>query len=161
MFPWLEEIRERMTAYAHDRGRSLKHQLGYGYDGIVYSTTCQSAIKGLRYHNLYERERDVYLRLFNRGVFDVCGCKVPRLIDYEDRLLIVEMEVVTPPFVLDFAGAYLDDRPDFPAEVMRRWLREKAVQFGDDWPRVQSIMAELSGHGIHLADVKPGNITFR
>ncbi len=44
---------------------------------------------------------------------------------------------------------------------MRDWRREKAAQFGDDWPRVQSIMAELAGHGVHLANVKPGNITFR
>lgn len=71
------------------------------------------------------------------------------------------MEIVAPPFVLDFAGAYLDDRPNFPADVMWDWRREKSAQFGDDWPRVQSIMAELAGHGVHLADVKPGNITFR
>jgi hypothetical protein len=160
MLPWLEVVRERLSEYAGNRGRVIEEQLGYGYDGIVCSTDCQSAIKGLRYQELYERERDVYLRLYNRDVFEVSGCSIPRLMDYDDRLWVVEMEIVSPPFVLDFAGAYLDRKPDFPANVMRRWQREKLAQFGDDWPRVQSIMAELARHGIHLADVKPGNITF-
>lgn len=161
MFPWLEAIRARIAEYAALRGRQLVEQLGYGYDGIVYSTDCQSAIKGLRYQELYERERDVYLRLQSRNVQSVCGCKVPQFIDGDDNLWVVEMQIVSPPFVLDFAGAYLDKKPDFPANVMRRWMREKVSQFGDDWPRVQSIMAELARHGVHLADVKPGNITFR
>lgn len=161
MFPWLDEIRDRLSLYVESRGHRIESQLGYGYDGIVWTTDRKSALKGLRYQKLYERERDVYLRLFNSGIFEVGGCRIPRLIDYEDRLWVVEMEIVAPPFVLDFAGAYLDDRPNFPADVMRDWRREKSAQFGDDWPRVQSIMAELAGHGVHLADVKPGNITFR
>jgi hypothetical protein len=69
------------------------------------------------------------------------------------------MEIVQPPFVLDFAGAYLDRRPEFPTDVYADWLAEKAEQFGDDWPLVQSIMATLAGIGVFLADVKPGNIT--
>ena len=43
-----------------------------------------------------------------------------------------------------------------PAEFAR-----KLEQFGADWPRVKTIMAELARHGVHLADVKPGNISFR
>jgi hypothetical protein len=161
MLPWLDEVRQRLVEYASSRDRVITKQLGYGYDGIVYSTNCQSAIKGLRYQELYERERDVYLRLYNQNVFEVCGCQIPRLIDYDDRLWVVEMETVSPPFVLDFAGAYLDRKPDFPPDVLRTWQREKRAQFRDDWPRVLSIMAELARHGVHLADVKPGNITFR
>lgn len=161
MLPWLQELHDRVAEYASLRDRTLKQQLGYGYDGIVYSTECQSAVKGLRYQALYERERDVYLRLYNLQIESVCGCNVPKLMDYDDRLWVIEMEIVSPPFVLDFAGAYLDRKPDFPADVMRTWQREKRAQFRDDWPRVLSIMAELARHGVHLADVKPGNITFR
>ena len=161
MLPWLDEVRQRLVEYAGSRERAIRKQLGYGYDGIVYSTDCLSAIKGLRYQELYERERDVYLRLYNHDVFEVCGCRIPRLIDYDDRLWVVEMETVSPPFVLDFAGAYLDRKPDFPPDVMRTWQREKRAQFRGDWPRMVSIMAELARHGVHLADVKPGNITFR
>jgi hypothetical protein len=161
MLSALKEVRERLTRYAAERAYGIRRELGFGYDGIVWATDCQSAIKGLRYRELYERERDVYLRLLEHGVEQVCGCNVPRIIDCDDDLWVVEMEIVRPPFVLDFAGAYLDRKPDFPVDVMRRWRREKADQFRDDWPRVQSIMAELARIGVHLADVKPGNITFR
>jgi len=71
------------------------------------------------------------------------------------------MGIVSPPFVLDFAGAYLDARPNYPDEVMLEWRAEKREQFGTHrWSVVQSIMASLARYGIYLADVKPGNITF-
>ncbi len=71
------------------------------------------------------------------------------------------MEIVSPPFVLDFAGAYLDQRPDYPDDVLEEWMEDKRLQFGDErWDIVQSIMAAFRGFGIHLADVKPGNIMF-
>ena len=50
--------------------------------------------------------------------------------------------------------------PDFPKSVMARCQREKRQQFGANWDRVQSIMANLRRYGIYLADVKPGNISF-
>jgi hypothetical protein len=51
--------------------------------------------------------------LKERGVEKICDCAVPELIGYDDELLIIEMTVVTTPYVLDFAGAYLDWSPDF------------------------------------------------
>lgn len=105
------------------------------------------------------KERDVYLRLKHHDIASVEGAQIPALIDHDDELWIVEMQIVSPPFVLDFAGAYLDRAPDWPDDVLLEWQEEKAEQFGDDWDRVQSIMATLRGHGIYLADVKPGNIT--
>lgn len=44
------------------------------------------------------------------------------------------MEIVAPPFVLDFAGAYLDAPSDYPDEVMAAWSDEKQEQYGNDWP---------------------------
>ena len=152
---------QRMQQYAAARGRIVLASLGSGYDGQVFSTNTNTAIKVFRYENLYRRERDVYLRLLEHDVFEVCGCRIPQLVDIDDTLAIIEMEIVEPPFVLDFAGAYLDQLPDFPEDVMQDWLDAKEEQFEDDWPLVQSIMATLSSYGVHLADVKPGNITLR
>jgi hypothetical protein len=45
------------------------------------------------------------------SIVDVAGFAVPQLIHHDDRLWVVEMGIVSPPFVLDFAGAYLDLRP--------------------------------------------------
>lgn len=155
-----EDLLDRMGRYAERSGCEPKIELGFGFDGIVFSTDRQSAIKILRYESLHQRERDVYLRLREQNVFAVVGFDVPRLLAFDDQLWVVEMSIVSPPFVLDFAGAYLDQRPDYPDEVLREWLAEKQEQFGDRWTVVRKVMAEFARHGIHLADVKPGNIEF-
>lgn len=161
MEDWREEILERAKLFAAENGRNLIGQLGYGYDGSVFATERQSAIKVLRFQRLYQRERDVYLRLRTHSMVEVAGFAVPQLIQHDDRLWIVEMGIVSPPFVLDFAGAYLDKRPDYPDDIMEEWQADKLEQFGEErWPIVQNIMAHFARMGIYLADVKPGNITF-
>ena len=40
------------------------------------------------------------------------------------------MTVVTPPFLLDFAGAYLDWPPEFSSEATEYRLHEEQEQFG-------------------------------
>ena len=161
MEDWRLEIRERANLFAAENGRTLIGQLGYGYDGSVFATERQSAIKVLRFQRLYKRERDVYLRPQSESIVDVGGFAVPQLIQCDDRLCVVEKGIVSPPFVLDFAGAYLDQRPDYPEEVMEEWQADKLEQFGEErWPIVQNIMAHFARMGIYLADVKPGNITF-
>ncbi len=77
----------------------------------------------------------------------------------DDELFIIEMTVVSRPFVLDFAGAYLDGAPDFSPEVLADWQVEKLEQFGSRWPEVQAILAFLQGHGIVMWDVNPGNVS--
>lgn len=154
------EIQERLNRFARKHGRSLKKELGFGYDGTVFSTTCLSAIKSFKYERLYQRERDVYLRLQEQEVLEIRGFKVPQLVHADDELWCVEMTVVSPPFVLDFAGAYLDFPPEYDAEVLAAWRAEKAEQFGENWPEVQRLMREFASLGIYLADVKPGNIEF-
>ena len=78
----------------------------------------------------------MYLRLAEHTVRVVAGFDVPRLIDYGDELLAIEMEIVTPPFVLDFAGAYLGHPPPFDAEQMAEWMADRAEIFEGDWPQV-------------------------
>ena len=161
MEDWRDEIWERANQYAAEQGRILIGQLGYGYDGSVFATEQQSAIKVLRFERLYQRERDVYLRLLSEAIIDIAGFSVPQLIHHDDRLWVVEMGIVSPPFVLDFAGAYLDRRPDYPDDVMEEWQQEKLEQFGTErWDVVQLVMAHFARMGIYLADVKPGNIMF-
>jgi len=71
------------------------------------------------------------------------------------------MTLVQPPFLLDFASAYLDnDGPDFPSEVMDEWLARKSEEFGPNWGRVPGVLAALHRLGIVLTDIHPGNIDF-
>lgn len=86
-------------------------------------------------------------------------CAVPELLRHEDELLILEMTIVAQPFVLDFAGAFLDRAPDFSEEVMAEWRAEKLEQFPGRWAEVERIMHFLEELGIYLVDVTPNNIT--
>ncbi|MGD9858199.1 MAG: hypothetical protein AB7U20_24925 [Planctomycetaceae bacterium] len=157
---WADAER-RAQEYTRQNSLVLSDELGAGYDGIVFATGSGSAVKALRYEELYRRERDVYIRLKERQVEFVEGCRVPALIGYDDQLWVVEIEFVTPPFVVDFAGAHLDMRPQFPEDVYSDWLQEKSDQFGEDWPLVQSVIAGFARVGVYLGDVKPGNITLQ
>ena len=100
------------------------------------------------------------MRLKSLEVSEIHGFAVPRLLDYDDSLRAIEMEIVAPPYVLDFAGARLDSPPNFPVDVMEEWEREKEEQFEGNWPVVRSVMAEFESMGIYLGDIHGGNIRF-
>jgi len=153
-----ENYHSRAEQYAQRKNIQLADQLGFGNQGTVYSTDVDSAIKVHERESFYQRERDVYFRLYQHRISEVCGCAVPTLIDYDNNLLILEMTVVSRPFVLDFASAYLDSRPDYSPEVMQDWQQEKQELFEDHWPDVQLILTQLERIRIYLYDVHPGNI---
>jgi hypothetical protein len=164
-----EELRRRAREYTQRHGLLLGNELGAGVHGIVFATESQpkkgrpplrSAIKIHQRAADYGRERDAYLRLKEHGVTTIRGCHVPRLLRFDDWLLVLEMTVVGRPFVLDFAGAFLDRAPDFSEEVLADWRAEKEEQFGERWPEVQAILGVLESHGVFLIDVNPGNISF-
>jgi hypothetical protein len=163
-----ENLMLRAKEYAHRRVLSLGTELGHGVHGIVFATESQpeegvpvveSAIKVHEHEPDYCRERDVYFRLKEKAVKTIRGCHVPLLLAYDDELWVIEMTVVSRPFVLDFAGAYLDSAPDFSEEVVAEWLVEKEEQFGSRWSEVQSILRTLQGFGIHVLDVSPSNVS--
>ena len=122
------DLIRRIGRYADNKNLVLGELLGAGIHGSVFAAEYQtqggrSAIKGHERRPAYERERDVYLRLREIEITTVRGCHVPALIDYDDQLLVIEMTVVSRPFVLDFAGAYLDEGPDFSDEVLATGVR--------------------------------------
>ena len=45
-------------------------------------------------------------------------------------------------------------------EILEEWRRDKEEQFEENWPKAESILAELRRYGIYVADVNPGNIGF-
>jgi hypothetical protein len=161
-----DEPLARARKYAEQRGLTLSEELGFGHQGIVWTTereagapTWKSAVKAYQREPEYLRERDVYLRLLECDVKEIRGCSVPQFIDCDDELWILEMTVVSRPFLLDFAGAYLDWSPDFSDEVMADWRAEKLEQFGERWPDVEAILRILQTYGIFMIDVHPGNIS--
>jgi len=102
---------KRAEEYARRRGLTLKAPLGSGADGVVLSTDVATAVKALKYKELYRQELAVYHRLEQKHVDQICGFWVPKLIDHHDEFWVVEIEFVVPPFVLDFATAGVDSDP--------------------------------------------------
>jgi len=152
-------------AYAAQHDLQLAERLGFGIHGIIHvaehkSRGGKTAVKAHREPEPYLRERAAYERLRQAGVTEILGFNVPQLIRADDDLRVIEMTIVARPFVLDFAGAYLDRRPDFADEAWAEWASEKREQFDVRWPVVQRVLAALEEFGIYMLDVSPGNIAF-
>src|ERR1041384_1379860 len=99
--------------YAARHQLELAETLGSGKDGIVIvakhkAKPMDAAIKVLALDEPYVREKLVYERLESHRLMSVAGFNVPQLIAFDDELRVLEMTIVKRPFVLDFAGAYLD-----------------------------------------------------
>lgn len=144
----------------------LDSTLGTGVQGSVWSTIFQSrsshsAVKVHDAEHTYRRERDAYLVLREYNVTRVRDCTVPRLIDHDDDLLILEMSIVQRPFCLDFGGAYLDYPPDFPEHVLEDVDRQHRELFEDDYDEMKTVLRELEKLDVYMIDVHPGNISFR
>jgi hypothetical protein len=153
------------TAYAARYHLRLAERLGFGIHGTVHvaereGKQDQSAIKALSSADSYVRERSVYERLRDAGASEVLGFHIPQLIRADDELRVIEMTIVTRPFVLDFAGAYLDAQPQFSEEIWAEWEQQKQEQFGERRRTVRGVMDAFEELDIYLADVTPNNIAF-
>ena len=153
------------SLYASRFQIEIGETLGSGKDGIVLvakgkAQPAKVAIKVLRWKEAYEREKKVYERIREAAVITVLGFNVPQMVGCDDDLRVLEMTIVERPFVLDFAGAYLDVRPEFPADVWADWEADLREKFDARWPRVQDVLGAFEEFGIYLLDVSPANIGF-
>ncbi len=152
--------------YASRKKLAVRESLGGGIHGSVYllqgdKAKGGTALKIFREQEFFEREFMVYERLRAARIKQIRGFAVPQLVDADSELLALEMTVVERPYVLDFAGAYLDnDAPWFEDEKWEMWETDKREKFGDHWTEVQAVLAALEDYGIHLLDVNPGNVAF-
>lgn len=159
-------LRQRVGEYARSRQLELAGALGFGIHGQVYRARMSGeageiALKVHRGSDPFRREIEVYERLREADVRQVCGFNVPQLLACEPKLLVFEMTIVQQPFVLDFAECYLDTPPEFPDDVWVLWEAEKREQFEDRWAVVQKVLGEFEDLGIYLLDVSRNNLAFR
>lgn len=153
---------DRAELYAARRNLTIEKSLGFGNDGSVFATSDRTAIKCLKYQSLFENELAIYQHLTHLGLVNVNEFEIPALVNFCEELLVIEMTIVTPPYVLDFASARLKGfETRYDEEQMAEWKLEKAEQFEDDWPQVQRMVWTFERHGIVLADVHPRNVACR
>jgi hypothetical protein len=151
-----DELNAQAHRYASRNRLTLREKLGAGIHGQVQmlqgdATLGGTALKVYFEEMYYRRELAVYNRLKEAGIRELLGFAVPQLIRADDELLALEMTVVERPYVLDFAGAYLDQRaPRFDDEVWETWEADKREKFGSRWPEVQAVLAALKSYGIEM-----------
>lgn len=127
----------------------------------MFLSSNQSAIKAHADFSSYTRELQAYSRLAQYGVFKIRSFNIPKLRAFDDKLLILEMSVVRPPFIVDFGGAYLDQPAphSLDPEIRERWIAERKENFGENFDLVSAVLADFETmYGIYLMDVHPGNI---
>lgn len=157
--------RRRFAAYAARRDLRVPRFLGSGKDGVVHEVEGNAfplflAVKSFYHLAQFEREREVYLWLRELKIRQIRGLSVPQLVAWDDDLLTIEMTIVAPPFILDFADAWLDEAPEFSEEIWADWNRKLDDDFEGQADEVRRILALLRSHGVILLDVHPGNIRF-
>jgi len=161
----LPSLEVRVEQFREERNVEFEDCLGAGTQGtvFVFKVPSQELRLAVKFHHrtiAYHREISVYYRLQDLNITHINGHRVPIMTGCDDCLLAIEMTIVSPPFCLDFGGAYLDRPPDYSAEVWEDWREMKSEAFEENWPKVESILAEFRSIGIYIADVNPGNIRF-
>jgi hypothetical protein len=121
----------------------FERPLGAGIDGRVWPSNHETAVKVFERQHNYLLERESYQRLDAAGVTELRGVAVPELVDFDDELLVVEMTIVSPPFLLDFGKVHFDRRPEFSAETLAEWRESMYELFEDRWPEVR-LLSPLS-----------------
>ena len=154
-------ITARMQLYCQRHGITCAEILGQGKDGCVWSTSQQSALKIHNYTELYSRERDAYIRLRDCKITMIAAFRVPRLLSFDDEYLAIDMTIVSPPYLLDFASATLDTAPDLIEDEGHTLADLVLERFGDRAPEIFYVRQQLEERaGIFLIDIHPHNIKF-
>ena len=128
---------------------------------MVFKGSNQSAIKVHNERAGFDRELAAYGRLQHFKVTEIAGLAVPSLMGFESELKIIEISIVSPPYLLDFGGAHLDEAPShiIDSDAKQRWMEERLEKFAESTPLVNRALAELERkYGVFLTDIHPGNI---
>jgi len=154
---------DRARAYAHSRGILLQEEprLGHGSDGSVWKTSRNSAVKAVANQPNYANELECYRRLRDAAVSHLLGFDIPVLEGFDDKLQVIEMTIVQPPYLLDFVGkVYLDAPPPYWDDMQLRTnaYQEWKERFDSRWEDVARVLGMLEKYGIYYVDPRPGNI---
>jgi hypothetical protein len=158
------QLLSRAEEYCDSRRILLtgKDMLGYGSDGSVWRSSRHTAVKALFHTKNFEHELECYQRLKSAGVQHIGLFDVPFLEDFDTRLMVLEISIVRPPYLLDFGKVYLDHPPThlYDEQIMANAREEWYERFGKRWCKVEHAMRLLEHYGIYYYDPRPGNVCF-
>ena len=159
MDPSLRKSLEILHSYIGTTGPVT--QLGAGMGGVVYlSPLGTSAIKVYHRAESFNTELHAYEILRDVGITSIMGLTVPEVIAANADLWVLEMTVVKPPFLLDFAGVRFTE-PDFQDDALQGWYERIDDFFGPNAWFVYNVYNALAMHEVFYMDFKPGNIELK
>jgi hypothetical protein len=133
-------------------------RLGWGISGFVYlSPDGRTAVKVHRYDESFAREAEAYERLRRFRITELHGLAIPTLHDYRRDLKVIRMDVVSAPYLLDFAGVTFSP-PDFSEDTMQQWHTGIAEMFGPNAYVAYAVYHSLARRGIYYMDFRPSNL---
>lgn len=131
----------------------------WGLDAYLWRTNTETIVKVHWYHDRFQKELATYQRLVERKIARLKGFEFPQLVDYDEELHILELSIVSPPYILDFVEVGIGKRP--PNFDLDRIETQQSKQFGKDWPDVKRLLEALMQIGIYYDDVHNKNIRLR
>lgn len=157
-------MRDTIVQFEIRYGVKLIDRLGDGKDGNVFKANSERAVKFLNSDELYRRELRAYQILRQRNIARINGFNIPRLARYDDPLRAIEMSIVQPPFLLDFASAYTIDeynRFEFTEDVLAETETRHLEMFDERWPVVNDLCNAFTCEtGLVLLDLSLNNVKF-
>ena len=133
-------------------------RLGWGVSGYVYlSPDLRSAVKVHRSEESFSRELEVYQRLRRLRITQLHGLTIPKLRDFRADMKPIQMDFVSAPYLLDFAGVRFEP-PDFSEDTMAIWHAGLEELFGPNVWIVYAVFHSLEQHGMYYTDFRPSNI---
>ncbi len=126
----------------------------------MWKTSRKTAVKSLGRERNYGVEIECYQRFKANKITKLQGFSVPQLVNFDDSLWVIEMGIVSAPFILNFAKCWLDRPADYTPEILADWDAEGAERFEDRWAQVKSLLSSLKQFGVYYYDAKPANIRF-
>lgn len=135
--------------------------LGWGVSGFVFlSPDAMTAVKVHHFEAGHAAEVKAYQWLRQQRITQILGVTVPKLRAVDSDRMLIQMDVVCPPFLLDFAGVKFTD-PGFPPDTIAENSRMIEERFGPNAPLAFAIQAELRKLGMFYLDMRPDNLNLQ
>ncbi len=134
-------------------------RLGWGIGGYVFhSPDFRSAIKVHKTVEQYRTEVKAYSILRQHRVTTVCGLTIPVMRSSRDDLRAIEMDFVSAPYLLDFAGVLFHPH-DYSEDAISHWQAGIRRSYGEanEWI-AYAVYSALQKYGLYYMDIRPSNL---
>lgn len=132
--------------------------LGWGVSGFVFlSPDLRTAIKVHHYPHGYVAEVKADMLLKQHRVTSLHGLTIPKLRNHSPSRNLIQIDFVSPPYLLDFAGVKFSD-PDFSADTMDDIHATIEERFGKNADIAYAVYHSLLRYGIYYLDLRQSNL---